>query len=194
MNEPIWLIAIVIALIAAVAAIYVLQKQRSRQLRTHFGPEYDHAVEGFGERRAAERALVDRTRRVDKLEIRPLPALRRDELWNRWRAAQAQFVDDPDGAMREAHALLATVMREQGYPATRFDEQVELLSVHHPSSVQHYREAHRLAEERASGRGATEQLRQALIHYRALFEDLLNLGRDSRIPEPLYPPEQRHER
>src|SRR2546430_1195496 len=93
MNEY-WLVAIVVVLLAAAAAIYVLQRQRSHQLRTHFGPEYDHALEGFGERRAAERALRDRARRVDKLEIRPLTALRRDELWARWQGVQAPVADD----------------------------------------------------------------------------------------------------
>ena len=176
MTEVIWPIAIIAVLIAAGAAIYVAQRQRSRQLRTHFGPEYDHALEGFGQRRAAERALMERARRVDKLEIRPLSALRRDELWNRWQGVQAQFVDDPGSAIREAHALLAIVMRDQGYPTGKFDDEVELLSVHHPAAVQHYREAHRLADERARGQSDTEHLRRALIHYRALFEDLLNLG------------------
>jgi hypothetical protein len=183
------LIAIVIVLMAVAAGVYFLQRQRSRQLRTHFGPEYDHAVEGFGQRRAAERALLDRARRVDKLELRPLPALRRAELWNRWQAVEAQFVDDPGSAIREAHSLLSTVMREQGYPTSRFEEQVELLSVHHPATVQHYREAHRLADERARGQSATEQLRQAMIHYRALFEDLLNLGVTRQSPRK----EVRHE-
>lgn len=174
-NDVIWLIAAVV--VVAIAAIaFAAQRMRSRRLRTHFGPEYDHAVEGFGQRRAAERALLDRARRVDKLEIRPLPPLRRDELFARWQAAQAQFVDDPDGAVREAHALLVTVMREQGYPTGRFDEEVELLSVHHPAAVQHYRAAHRLADDRARGRSVTEDLRQAMIHYRALFDDLLHLG------------------
>jgi hypothetical protein len=175
MNEY-WLVAIVVVLLAAAAAIYVLQRHRSHQLRTHFGPEYDHALEGFGERRAAERALRDRARRVDKLEIRPLPALRRDELWDRWQGVQAQFVDDPASAIREAHSLLTIVMHDEGYPTGRFEDEVELLSVHHPAAVQHYREAHRLAEERARGRSVTEELRLAMIHYRALFEDLLNLG------------------
>jgi hypothetical protein len=171
-----WLVAVIVVLLAAGAVIYVLQRTRSRQLRSHFGAEYDHALEGHGDRRAAERALLDRARRVDKLEIRPLPALRRDELWSRWQTVQAQFVDNPTTAIREAHTLLSTVMHEQGYPTGRFDEEVELLSVHHPAAVQHYRAAHRLADERARGRGATEDLRLALIHYRALFEDLLNLG------------------
>jgi hypothetical protein len=176
MNEVSWLIAIAIIVVAAAVAVYVARRQRSRQLRSHFGPEYDHAVEGFGERRAAERALVSRSRRVDKLELRPLPVVRRDELWKRWQIVQAQFVDDPANATREAHALLTGVMHEEGYPIGRFEEELELLSVHHPLSVQHYREAQRLADERASGRGATEQLRQAMVHYRALFEDLLALG------------------
>ena len=183
MNEAIWLIAVVVVLAAAGAAVYVAQKQRSRQLRTHFGPEYDHALRGFGERRAAERALRERARRVDKLEIRALPPLRRDELWNRWQNVQAQFVDDPETAVREAHALLSNVMHEQGYPTGKFNEEVELLSVHHPRAVQHYREAHRMAAERAEGRSATELLRQSMIHYRALFEDLLALGTDHKHRE-----------
>jgi hypothetical protein len=175
-NDVIWLIAAAVVVVAIAAIAFAAQRMRSHRLRTHFGPEYDHALEGFGQRRAAERALVDRARRVDKLEIRPLPPLRRDELSARWQAVQAQFVDDPDGAVREAHALLVTVMREQGYPTGRFDEEVELLSVHHPAAVQHYREAHRLADDRARGRTITEDLRQAMIHYRALFDDLLHLG------------------
>jgi hypothetical protein len=176
-NDVIWLIAVAVVVVAIAAIAFAAQRMlRSRRLRTHFGPEYDHAVEGFGQRRAAERALLDRARRVDKLEVRPLPPLRRDEMLASWQAAQARFVDDPDGAVRDAHALMVAVMREQGYPTGRFDEEVELLSVHHPASVQHYREAHRLADDRARGRSMTEDLRQAMIHYRALFDDLLHLG------------------
>ena len=176
MNESIWLIGVIAVLVVAGAAIYIAQRQRSRQLRTHFGPEYDHALEGHGDRRRAERALLDRARRVDKLEIRPLPPLRREEVRARWQAVQAQFVDDPTTAIQEAHLLLSAVMHEQGYPTGKFEDEVELLSVHHPSTVQHYRAAHELAAERARGQGDTEHLRQAMIHYRALFEDLLSLG------------------
>jgi hypothetical protein len=176
MNEMIWVIGIIVVLAVIGAAVFVAQRQRSRQLRTHFGPEYEHALAGFGHRRAAERALVDRTKRVDKLQIRPLSPPRRDELHDRWQAVQSQFVDDPGAAIEEAHRLLSEVMREEGYPTAKFDEEVELLSVHHPAAVQHYRAAHRLADERARGEGSTEELRQALIHYRALFDDLLNLG------------------
>jgi hypothetical protein len=127
---------------------------------------------------------VERAERVKKLEIRPLPAIRRDELANRWQAVQAQFVDDPAAAVSEAHRLLGNVMHERGYPTGKLNEELELLSVHHPAAVQHYRAAYRLAEERERGQGATEELRQAMIHYRALFEDLLIRGaRDERAPE-----------
>ena len=176
MNQVILLVVVVGVVAAIGAAIYFMRRKRSLQLQTRFGPEYDHALHGFKDRRAAERALVERTRRVEKLEIRPLPALRRDELSKRWQAVQAQFVDDPASALREAHTLLAMVMHEQGYPTGRFAEEVELLSVHHPAAVQHYRAAHRIADEQGAGRGATEDLRQAMIHYRALFDDLLIMG------------------
>jgi hypothetical protein len=176
MNGVILALAIVVVAMAAAAAYYVAQRQRSHKLRTHFGPEYDHALEGAGGRRAAERALVERTKRVDKLEIRPLPAIRRDEYAERWQAVQARFVDDPAVAIREAHKLLASLMHDEGYPTGRFDEEIELLSVHHPRALQHYRAAHSLAEERERGEGGTEELRQAMIHYRALFEDMLKLG------------------
>lgn len=180
MNEMIWVIGAIVILAVVAAAFYVVQRQRSRQLRTHFGPEYEHALAGFGQRRAAERALVDRTRRVDKLKLRALAPARRDELHDRWQAVQAQFVDDPATAIEEAHTLLASVMREEGYPTGKFEEEVELLSVHHPGAVQHYRAAHRLAADRARGQRGTEDLRQAMIHYRALFDDLLNHKENSR--------------
>jgi hypothetical protein len=175
MNQVILLVVVVVVVAAIGAAIYFMRRKRSLQLRTRFGPEYDRAVEEAGPR-VAERALVDRTRRVEKLEIRPLPTLRRDELSKRWQTVQAQFVDDPASALREAHTLLAMLMHEQGYPTGRFAEEVELLSVHHPAAVQHYRAAHRIADEQGAGRGATEDLRQAMIHYRALFDDLLIMG------------------
>lgn len=176
MNEMVWVVAIIVLAMAALAAYYGVQRQRSHRLRSQFGPEYDLAVRGLGERKAAERALEERARRVEKLQIRPLPPLRRGELAANWDVVQARFVDDPVGAVRDAHVLLATVMHEQGYPTGRFDEEIELLSVHHPAAVQHYRAAFRLADARERGAEATEDLRQSMVHYRALFEDLLRKG------------------
>jgi hypothetical protein len=180
MNAMIWIIGIIVVLAAAGAAFYYLQRERSRHLRTHFGPEYDHAIAGFGHRRAAERALADRAHRVEKLAIHPLSPSRRAVLQDHWQAVQARFVDDPTTAIEAAHSLLATVMQEQGYPTAKFEEEVELLSVHHPRAVQHYRAAHQLAAARDRGDAGTEQLRQTMIHYRALFEDLLNLDKENR--------------
>jgi hypothetical protein len=182
MNDMMWGIAVIIVLAVIGAAVYVVERQRSRHLQTQFGPEYDRVLQGVGHRRAAERALVERTERVDKLQIRSLSRARRDELHDRWQDVQAQFVDDPATASREAHALLTEVMRERGYPTTKYEDEVELLSVHHPAAVQHYRAAHQLAAERARGAAATEDLRQAMIHYRALFDDLLDL-RATREPQ-----------
>src|ERR1043166_4407619 len=122
MNQVILLVVVVLVVAAIGAAIYFMRRKRSLQLRIRFGPEYDRAVEEAGPR-VAGRALVDRTRRVEKLEIRPLPVLRRDELSKRWQAVQAQFVDDPASALREAHTLLAMVMHEQGYPTGRIAEE-----------------------------------------------------------------------
>jgi hypothetical protein len=169
------IVIIVLAMLLA-AVIYATSRRRSQRLRTHYGPEYQRALEGYGDRKTAERALEERERRVRKLEIRPLPAIRRDELVGEWAAVQARFVDDPEGATRDAHILLASAMHEQGYPTGRIDEELELLSVHHPAAVQHYRAALALAAARERGRVATEELRQAMVHYRALFEDLLRLG------------------
>lgn len=184
MNDTIWTIVIIVIALVAFVAIWTTT-QRSRRLRTHFGQEYDRTVERYGEKRTAERALLDRTERVRRLQIRPLPPNIRNELAIRWQTVQSRFVDDPAGALSDAHALLLEGMREEGYPTGRIEEEVELLSVHHPSVVQHYRAAHRLAQSRGHGSDATEDLRQAMIHYRALFEDLLDLGapRGERAPE-----------
>jgi hypothetical protein len=184
MNDTVWAIVIILIAVVAFVALWTTT-QRSRQLRTHFGQEYDRTVEHYGEKRTAERALLDRTERVKRLQIRPLPPNIRKELAIRWEEAQSRFVDDPAGALNDAHALLLQGMREEGYPTGRIEEQVELLSVHHPSVVQHYRAAHRLAQSREQGVGATEDLRQAMIHYRVLFQDLLELGapRGERAPE-----------
>ncbi|HKE15347.1 MAG TPA: hypothetical protein VKB80_10800 [Kofleriaceae bacterium] len=174
MNTPtLIIIAIALAAIALAAAAYAMRRRRSDGLRERFGPEYDRALEGHGNRRAAENELAAREHRVHGLHLRPLSENERQGFARSWAALQRRFVDDPTGAVGQAHVLLEEVMNRRGYPTKSFDEEVELVSVEHPAAVQHYRAAHELHHDRQGGRGGTEENRQAMIHYRALFEELL---------------------
>jgi hypothetical protein len=146
---------------------------RRRQLRQQFGPEYDRAVNEQDSRIRAEAELTQRQRRVRKLDIKPLPEAARARYLAQWQTIQEQFVDSPEAAVTEAYDVVTTVMRERGYPVTD-DEQVAAdLSVEHAATVGHFRSAQAITREVAHGSVATEDLRQALIHYRELFADLL---------------------
>ena len=169
------LIVVIVVLLAVVAAL-AYQRQRSTQLREGFGPEYDRAVEEHGDQRAAESELRERRERRRTYDIRPLGATARDRYAERWRMTQAQFVDQPASALADADALLTEVMRERGYPVEDFEQQADDVSVDHPEVVEHYRSAHAI---RSQKRASTEDLRQALVHYRALFTELLEpMSRD----------------
>ncbi len=132
------LIVLVVVLLAIVGAL-VYQRRRSAQLQQGFGPEYDRAVEQHGDQRAAENELRERRERRRRFEIRPLNAVARDRYAERWRATQAQFVDQPASALKDADALLSEVMRERGYPVEDFEQQASDVSVDHPTVVEHYR-------------------------------------------------------
>jgi FtsZ-interacting cell division protein ZipA len=171
-------VLIVVALAAVsllVVAILASRNARSRKqrIRERFGPEYDRTIEQLGNERRAERELVARERRVQKLHINELDAAHRVQFASDWAHAQTRFVDDPSAAVREADELIKTVMRARGYPVEDFERRVEDLSVDHANVVEHYRAARALAEANSEGRANTEELRQALVHYRALFADLL---------------------
>jgi hypothetical protein len=159
--------------IVLMAAVIVNQKRRRRHLQEHFGPEYEHTVEHAKNRRHAEKELVDRQRQRDQLDIRPMRPGARERYSARWASTQAGFVDAPVDAVREAHTLLTEVMRERGYPVEDFDEQASYISVDHPTLVENYRAAHRVYEANRRGAADTEELRQALVHYRSLFDELL---------------------
>ena len=163
------------AIIIGAGVFYGTKRRRSRELRERFGPEYDRALEEHHHQSAAEHDLLDREKRARGLQLRPLSDSQRLHFAKAWASVQRHFVDDPVTALSEAHALLEDVMRERGYPTTGFEEEVALLSVHHPRSLQHYRAAHALAQDRHAGGTGTEELRQAVIHYRVLFEDLLEV-------------------
>jgi hypothetical protein len=167
-------IAIPVAIIVIALGYFAARQRRTRDLRTRFGPEYDRVMQGQN-RRAAEQQLAMREQRAGQLQLRQLDQQEQVRLTESWSAIQRRFVDDPVGSVREAHVLLEEVMRLRGYPTQSFDDEVELLSVHHPAAVQHFRAAYGLADQRNGGNGDTEQNRQAMIHYRALFEDLLDI-------------------
>jgi hypothetical protein len=180
--------AIVIVLIAA--AIYM--QRRSKGLRDRFGPEYRRTVEETGGRFKAEAELREREKRVEKLELRPLEPGDRNSFIDRWRTVQARFVDDPGAAIMAADQLLGEIMAKRGYPVADFDQRAADLSVDHPEVVDNYRAAHDIALRHERGEADTEDLRQAMIHCKALFEDLVGLpnGRD-RQPESREEPHAR---
>jgi hypothetical protein len=172
---PVEIVIIVVVLALLVGAIvFGLRKRRSSQLQDRFGPEYERTVNSSGDRRAAESELTERQRRHDELEIRPLDPQQRDRYRSAWRDAQSRFVDEPGPAVHEAHVLIAEVMRERGYPVDDFETRSIELSVDHPDVVQDYRAGHELARASDRGDASTEDLRQAMRHFRALFERLVD--------------------
>ena len=166
------LAVVVIAVLAGVG--YALWAgARSRGLRRRFGPEYDRAVERHGSRRAAERELASREQRHEELELHELEPRRREEYRREWIHVQERFVDAPVPAVAQADRLVTTVMGERGYPTGGFDDRVEHLSVEHGRTLDHYRRGHDISVRAARQEASTEDLRQAMVHYRVLFEELL---------------------
>lgn len=161
-------------IIAAVAAWLSLRKRRTETLRTQFGgAEYDRTVKEDGSRRHAEAGLEERNVRVEGLPIRTLAPADRARFVESWQRIQARFVDGPGGAVTEADQLLGDVMSTRGYPVGDFDQRAADISVDHPLVLQNYRTAHEIAVRQAQGLTNTEDLRQAMIHYRTLFEELV---------------------
>jgi hypothetical protein len=181
---PTWawiLIAVAaVGLVALVAAV-ALTRRRTQRLQQRFGPEYDRAVERQGGRRPAEAELDSRVERREQLEIRPLSEAAREHYLESWTQVQTKFVDDPAGAVAGADELVNSVMVERGYPMDNFERRAADISVDHPQVVERYRSAHGIAQKNEDGSTTTEDLRQALKHYRALFEELLESAED----EPL---------
>ena len=174
---PTWAIIVIVVAIAAVAvgAWLAMETRRTRRLRTHFGPEYERAVREHGDRRRAERELAHREERVHRLNIRSLAPQERERFAEAWRADQARFVDDPKAAVIQAEGLVTEVMRARGYPMADFDQRAEDISVDHPRVVQNYRAAREIVHRHERGDASTEDLRKAMVYYRALFDDLLEL-------------------
>jgi len=172
-------IAAIVIIVAAVAIVgaavwYVaLQRRHTDELRTRYGTEYSRAVSELGSERRAEKELDHRQERVEALDIRPLLPEQRTRFSQEWRNVQSLFVDDPGGAISRADGLVEEVMKVRGYPVSDFDQRAADLSVHHARVVENYRAAREVAEKHRRGAASTEELRRAMVHYRELFQDLL---------------------
>lgn len=178
------LIILAIVAIVAIGGWLLYNKRRSDHLRSQFGAEYEHQLEAAGSRSKAEGELAEREKRVSKLTIRPLSPADQDRFLDRWTKVQATFVDDPERSVDYADALLAEVMSARGYPVSDFDQRAGDISVDHPNVVQNYRAGHDIALRHRRGEASTDDLRQALIHYRALFEELVT--ERQAAPEPTH--------
>jgi hypothetical protein len=175
-------LVVVVLVVIAVAAWVMNSRRREREaLREHFGPEYERAVDQYGTEHDAADALAARKERVQQLHLRPLSAEQSATYAAEWRAIQAQFVDDPNEAIARADQVVIDVMQHRGYPMTDFEQRAADISVDHPDVVEHYRAAHSLAERAAHADAgtenahelSTEDMRQALVHYRYLFDELI---------------------
>ncbi|HET6180914.1 MAG TPA: hypothetical protein VFE61_28605 [Candidatus Sulfotelmatobacter sp.] len=168
------LVIVIIAAIAVAAIGFVTsRKRRSRQLRERFGPEYDRVLQQEGDPRKAEGVLDFRAKRRETFKIRALPPSDKASFVVRWNEVQARFVDDPRGAVTVADALVTEVMQARGYPIGEFEQRAADISVDYPMVVENYRSGHAIALRHSAGQASTEDLRQAMVHYRALFQELL---------------------
>jgi hypothetical protein len=176
MNNTVGWIVLGIAVIAVIVLVMMAMRWRSRaNLQQRFGPEYEREVAERGSERDAARHLRDVAGRRDQLDIRHLEPPARDRYTRRWEAVQTEFVDRPGQALDEADQLVTDVMRDRGYPVEDFGERAELLAADHPQIVNHYRAAHAARQGYQGHPDAvgTEELRQAFVHYRALFDELV---------------------
>ena len=175
---PVWqwilIAAVVVVVVAAVIAASVLRsRKKTRRLRQHYGGEYERLVDEAGGQKAAEKELTARERKRDKLDIVPLTPSALSDFNTRWNQVQAGFVDNPATAVGVADRLVTEVMRQRGYPVDDFDQRAADISVDHPQIVENYRSAHGIHLSQQDGDVSTEQQREAFVHYRALFEKLL---------------------
>ena len=168
--------AVVILAVLAIAFWLWNQKQQSRRLEQRFGPEYNRTVDELGSRSKAEAELRNRERRVERLEIVPLAPADAERFSQEWKTLQGRFVDNPKGVLMEADQLVRELMLKRGYPMADFDHRAADISVHHPAVVEHYRAAQAIALRDRRGEADTEEMRKAVVHYRALFDDLLEVN------------------
>jgi len=172
MSQTAIIILAVVVVAAAVAIAALMKTRKSQQLKTRFGPEYQRAVESTGNKRLAEANLEKLERRVHGFNLVALTPEARAEFNAEWKQIQARFVDDPKVALAEADQLIQKMMNARGYPTADFEQRAADISVDHPLVVENYRAGHEIALRHAQGQATTEDMRQAMIHYRTLFADL----------------------
>ena len=178
MATLIWVVIAIVVVIAIALVAVGARKRNSAMLRERFGPEYDRAVENRGDQRAAEAELRTRERQRAQFEVTPLPEAARLRFADEWRDVQENFIDEPAQAATAADILITRVMEARGYPMNDFDVQADLVSVDHPDTVENYRIAHAVQERSLTQQASTEDLREALLRYRSLFDELLRPDRN----------------
>jgi hypothetical protein len=174
---------VVVVVVIVVAAVLANRRRRTERLKRHYGGEYERLVSRTGGQQAAEEELIARERKREKLEIVPLQPAARSDFTARWQQVQTRFVDDPATAVGVADRLVTEVMRERGYPVDDFDRRAADISVDHPQIAENYRAAHGIHLSQQRGDVNTEQQRKAFVHYRALFERLLDTNSDNDTPK-----------
>jgi hypothetical protein len=175
MSQSTVLIVVLIVAVLVIAALAwnLFHRQRTRRLRSQFGPEYDRTIEQYGQPSKAEKDLEARKKRIEKANIRSLTPAEREQFAERWQTVQSRFVDDPSGTIRDADLLVIQIMQARGYPMAEFEGRADDLSVDHPLVISHYRTAHDIAVNQERGAATTEDLRRAVVCYRELYEELL---------------------
>jgi hypothetical protein len=174
MKAIVWVLLVLVVIAVVAAIVWNSQRTKRARLRDRFGPEYDRAVERTGSQRDAERELAGVAERRDALDIKELSPAARQRWQQEWDLVQARFVDAPAEAVASADSLLTALMRERGYPVEDFEERAALVAADHPAVVENYRAAHTAYDRhRQSGAVDTEDLRQSFVHYRALFENMV---------------------
>jgi Tfp pilus assembly protein PilX len=180
------IVAIIVAVALVILVIGTITAMRRRQLRQRFGPEYDRVASEMRSQRKADAELAERERRVRSLDIHPLDETIRVRYAAEWAAIQERFVEQPEQAVTQARLLVTSVMKDRGYPTEDHDQILADLSVEHAGTLDHYRAAHQISMQAQEGTAVTENLRLAMLHYRALFSDLV--GRPSEVPQSGPPP------
>ena len=180
-RTTIVIVIVAVAIVVVIAALLIARRRRSDHLKQQFGPEYDRAIKQHGDARHAEPVLLEREKRVEKFSLHPLSPVEREQYANEWAAVQRRFVDDPSMAVIQAEKLVTAVMTTRGYPMGDFEQRAADISVNYPAVVQNYRAAREITLRHAQGQSSTEDLRQSMVYFRSLFDELLTSHKTEKI-------------